>query len=144
MRVLILIVAAATLIATTNAEAAIRWHEDFGRAQKIATQTGRPMLLHFWKSGCPGCVRMEQTVFPRTDVERAIQTGYIPVKINANRSPSLAQRFGIRHQVINTYEMEREGYVANSSQRCYFCKTELYDRHRIGRQGQGNPKGYGA
>ncbi|MCH7620286.1 MAG: ATP-dependent sacrificial sulfur transferase LarE [Chloroflexi bacterium] len=41
---------------------------------------------------------------------------------------SLAQRFGIRHRVINTYEMEREGYVANSSQRCYFCKTELYDR----------------
>ena len=41
---------------------------------------------------------------------------------------SLAQRFGFRHRVINTYEMEREGYVANSSQRCYFCKTELYDR----------------
>ena len=41
---------------------------------------------------------------------------------------SLAQRFGFQHRVINTYEMEREGYVANSSQRCYFCKTELYDR----------------
>ena len=41
---------------------------------------------------------------------------------------SLARRFGFRHRVINTYEMEREGYVANSSQRCYFCKTELYDR----------------
>ena len=41
---------------------------------------------------------------------------------------SLAQRFGFRHRIINTYEMEREGYVANSSQRCYFCKTELYDR----------------
>ncbi len=41
---------------------------------------------------------------------------------------SLAQRFGIRYRAINTYEMEREGYVANSSQRCYFCKTELYDR----------------
>jgi uncharacterized protein len=41
---------------------------------------------------------------------------------------SLAQRFGIRHRAINTYEMEREGYVANSSQRCYFCKTELYDQ----------------
>ncbi len=41
---------------------------------------------------------------------------------------SLAQRFGFRHRTINTYEMEREGYVANSSQRCYFCKTELYDQ----------------
>ncbi len=41
---------------------------------------------------------------------------------------SLAQRFGMRHRTINTYEMEREGYVANSSRRCYFCKTELYDQ----------------
>ncbi len=41
---------------------------------------------------------------------------------------SLSQRFGFRHRAINTYEMEREGYVANSSQRCYFCKTELYDQ----------------
>ena len=41
---------------------------------------------------------------------------------------SLAQRFGLRHRAINTYEMERESYVSNTSQRCYFCKTELYDR----------------
>ena len=38
----------------------------------------------------------------------------------------LAQRIGFAHRVINTNEMEREGYVSNSSQRCYFCKTELY------------------
>ena len=39
---------------------------------------------------------------------------------------SLAQRLGFAHRVINTQEMAREGYVANSPQRCYFCKTELY------------------
>lgn len=39
---------------------------------------------------------------------------------------SLAARFGLAHRVINTNEMDREGYVANSPQRCYFCKTELY------------------
>ena len=38
----------------------------------------------------------------------------------------LALRIGFTHRVINTNEMEREGYVSNSSQRCYFCKTELY------------------
>ena len=38
----------------------------------------------------------------------------------------LAQRIGFTHRVINTNEMTREGYVSNSSQRCYFCKTELY------------------
>lgn len=38
----------------------------------------------------------------------------------------LAEQFGLSHRVIHTNEMEREGYTANSPQRCYFCKTELY------------------
>ena len=40
----------------------------------------------------------------------------------------LARQFGFAHRVIRTNEMEREGYTANSPQRCYFCKTELYTR----------------
>jgi len=39
---------------------------------------------------------------------------------------SLAERFGFAHRIIHTDEMAQEGYVANSPQRCYFCKTELY------------------
>ena len=41
---------------------------------------------------------------------------------------SLAERFGFAHRIINTNEMAQEGYVANSPQRCYFCKTELYSQ----------------
>jgi uncharacterized protein len=41
---------------------------------------------------------------------------------------SLAARFGFPHRIIYTNEMEREGYVANSPHRCYFCKTELYSQ----------------
>lgn len=39
---------------------------------------------------------------------------------------SLAEKFGFAHRIIHTDEMAQEGYVANSPQRCYFCKTELY------------------
>lgn len=39
---------------------------------------------------------------------------------------ALARQFGFAHRVIATQEMEREGYVANTSQRCFFCKDELY------------------
>ena len=39
---------------------------------------------------------------------------------------SLAERIGFAHRIINTNEMDQESYVANSPQRCYFCKTELY------------------
>ena len=38
----------------------------------------------------------------------------------------LAETFGFAPRIIHTNEMDREGYVENSPQRCYFCKTELY------------------
>ncbi len=41
---------------------------------------------------------------------------------------AVAAQFNLNHRIINTNELQREGYVANSPQRCYFCKTELYDR----------------
>lgn len=40
----------------------------------------------------------------------------------------VATEFGINHRVIRTDELERDGYVANTPMRCYFCKTELYDQ----------------
>lgn len=38
----------------------------------------------------------------------------------------LAARIGIRHILLDTSEMDCPGYVENTPQRCYHCKTELY------------------
>jgi uncharacterized protein len=38
----------------------------------------------------------------------------------------IAARFGFRHEIIHTNEMERPEYRANPANRCYFCKHELY------------------
>jgi len=40
----------------------------------------------------------------------------------------VAGKIGIRHEVLRTDEFARAGYVANAPSRCYFCKTELYER----------------
>ena len=39
----------------------------------------------------------------------------------------LAATIGIAHQVVATRELKRAGYVANAGDRCYHCKSELYD-----------------
>jgi uncharacterized protein len=39
----------------------------------------------------------------------------------------VAAAVGITHETIATDELARDGYRRNSSDRCYFCKTELYD-----------------
>ena len=40
----------------------------------------------------------------------------------------LAQRIGIRHQVIQTAEFSNPNYRRNNADRCYYCKSELYRR----------------
>ncbi|MCS6977972.1 MAG: ATP-dependent sacrificial sulfur transferase LarE [Gemmatales bacterium] len=40
----------------------------------------------------------------------------------------LAEVIGIRHLILPTQELEEPNYVRNGGDRCYFCKTELYDR----------------
>ena len=39
----------------------------------------------------------------------------------------LAQQFGVPHIVIDANELEIPGYAANPTNRCYFCKDNLYD-----------------
>jgi len=40
----------------------------------------------------------------------------------------LARQIGIRHRVIHTDEFADPNYLRNHSDRCYFCKSELYGR----------------
>lgn len=40
---------------------------------------------------------------------------------------SLARRWGLRHEVIITDELAKPDYRANPVNRCYFCKTSLYE-----------------
>ncbi len=39
----------------------------------------------------------------------------------------IAHLIGIRHETLATSEFENPDYVANRADRCYHCKTELYD-----------------
>jgi len=41
---------------------------------------------------------------------------------------ALARQIGIRHRVIRTEEFADPNYLRNQSDRCYFCKSELYGR----------------
>jgi uncharacterized protein len=38
----------------------------------------------------------------------------------------IAREFGLRHEIIHTSELDRAEYRANPTNRCYYCKHELY------------------
>lgn len=45
-----------------------------------------------------------------------------------DQARELARLIGIRHEVLPTGEMADANYRRNAPDRCYFCKTELYER----------------
>jgi uncharacterized protein len=40
---------------------------------------------------------------------------------------AVAKQIGARHELVDSLEIERPGYVANAPDRCFHCKTELYE-----------------
>ena len=41
---------------------------------------------------------------------------------------ALAKRIGAAHRLLDTAELDRPEYVSNTPERCYFCKTDLFER----------------
>ncbi len=66
------------------------------------------------------CITADSPSYPRRHRDMALR---------------LVDHLGLRHEFIQTHEMERPEYRANPADRCYFCKEELYTQlSRIARE----------
>ena len=57
-----------------------------------------------------------------TAVSPALATGEL------EGARDVARAIGVRHETIATAELERDSYRRNDRDRCYHCKSELYDK----------------
>lgn len=55
----------------------------------------------------------------------AVSPTFPPEELDAARA--LVEGLGVAHILVDSSELEREGYAANAGDRCYFCKSELFD-----------------
>ena len=74
----------------------IQWGSNLQQAQALSRQTGKPILLHFYSDTCPPCRMMEANTFPNPSVVEAIQSSFIPVKLNTRHYPHEAKMFNIQ------------------------------------------------
>ncbi len=65
----------------------------------------------------------------RADVETVALLGVSPSLATAEREDAhrIAKEIGVRVEEVETNEMELAGYRANAGDRCYHCKSALYD-----------------
>ncbi len=65
--------------------------------------------------------------------ERAIAITGVSASLAAGEltiAERVAQAIGIQHKTISTDELQQSGYLANEPDRCWHCKTELYEQMR--------------
>ena len=90
-----LLVAAIISTSASAESAGIRWRAEIEAAKAEARQTGRLILMHFWAPTCAPCRRLEHAVFNQPTVGRAIESQFVPVKLNVNTHQAVAQTYGI-------------------------------------------------
>src|SRR5262245_31057718 len=73
----------------------IAWQHDLEAAKAVAKQTNRLVLVHFWTTSCGPCVALDQTVFSQPGVASALESQFVPVKLDADENSATAQWFGI-------------------------------------------------
>ncbi|MCE9531827.1 MAG: DUF255 domain-containing protein [Planctomycetes bacterium] len=86
----------ALLAAPSSAADKIEWRADYDSARKEAAEKNRPLFLDFGTEDCVHCRRMHQTTFRDPAVMKLLNERFIPLKIDANREPRLAQTLRIQ------------------------------------------------
>jgi uncharacterized protein len=47
--------------------------------------------------------------------------------VELEQAKTIARQIGVRHELLDTHEVNDERYLANTPQRCYFCKSHVFD-----------------
>lgn len=96
VRSLVAFAAAFCLPALVHAESmGVAWRDNLDAAKIEAAQSGRLLLLHFYTRTCAPCKVLDQNVLSQPQVGGAVERDYVPVKIDADSSPALANMYRI-------------------------------------------------
>lgn len=63
--------------------------------------------------------------------DRAVAVTAVSASLPAHEreeAEAIARMIGVRHALIDSHETDDPRYLANAPNRCYFCKSEVYDR----------------
>ncbi len=78
----------------TNATS-LKWQPTLEDAKRVAAQTNRLILVHFWAPSCRECVELEKSVYSQPHVQQAINARFVPLKLNSDDFPTTTRQYGV-------------------------------------------------
>jgi thiol-disulfide isomerase/thioredoxin/YHS domain-containing protein len=71
------------------------WQPNLEAAQRLAAQSNRLVLIHFWAPWCRPCMRLEKEVFSNPQTAKALESNFVMVKLNADEAPGTTRLYGV-------------------------------------------------
>ncbi len=74
----------------------IQWRDNLTEAQEEAKKANQPLLLEFHLDGCPHCNRLATETYQDPGVIKAVNEGFIPVRLEGCGHMDLVQKYEVR------------------------------------------------
>jgi thioredoxin-like negative regulator of GroEL len=74
----------------------VHWRYDYNAARMEAQTKGLPLVLDFGTEACFWCKKLDDTTFRDPAVLAALNNQFIPLKVDANRNPALAEALRVQ------------------------------------------------
>lgn len=104
--------------------------QELSALKKIIADMGSALVAFSGGTDSTFLLKVASSVLPRDKVlaVTAVSETYPAQELSCARR--LAADLKVKHKLIRTHELRRKKFVANSLQRCYFCKKELFSKLR--------------
>jgi len=111
--------------------------EKLARLKNIISESGSCLIAFSGGTDSAFLLKIASSSLPKGKIIAVTADSATYPKGELKLAKKIAKLYGVKHKIINTSELNDQRFTANTHQRCYFCKKELFTKLKdIARQNQ--------